>query len=138
MKDVIRISIFYLCLNVVAMGDRNGVDIAQSAHEAALFHFGNMKPNEVVRYRSATPKSDLWEATYVDDHHISQRLPRNRLRCAPDRDHHCACCDKYGCHFQDYPIGLTRYYVISPHYRSEGRRQGSCGVFWGSSSLSTF
>ena len=63
------------------MGDLNGVDIAQATHEAALYQFGAMVPGEVVRYHASTPNCDVWEATYVDDHHVSQKLPRDRLHC---------------------------------------------------------
>ena len=35
-------------------------------------------------------------------------------------------------------LGLPTALQISPHYRSVGRRQGSCGVFGVSLSLSTF
>lgn len=69
---------YQLCLKVVAMGDVNGVTIAQQVHEAILISNGAPNNNNVVRFSGITPASDTWEM-------LSGRFQR-RLRsseCAP-------------------------------------------------------
>lgn len=59
---------YRLALNVVAMGDRNAVDIAQATHEGVLRSQGCMREDEVLRYGGAFPSTKTVEGTYIDDH----------------------------------------------------------------------
>ena len=60
------------CLKVVAMGDTNGVAIAQEVHESILAAAGCFDPAVTVLYDAPLPQSRVLEFAYVDDHHISQ------------------------------------------------------------------
>ena len=76
------------------MGDQNGVAIAQETHEAILVAGGCMRDGDVMRYSRSTPEGMVWEAAYVDDHHVSLKLPRARLSCQPGE--HVVTCQACG------------------------------------------
>ena len=75
--------IYRACLKVAAMGDPNGVATAQQTHEALFTSAGCLHANQGVRYSGVTPIGPTWELVYLDDHNVTQRLPRARLRCTP-------------------------------------------------------
>ena len=57
--------------------------LAQETHEAMLYAFGGMKPEVSLRYDRPTPVGSTWEAAYVDDHGIIQKLNKQRAACFP-------------------------------------------------------
>ena len=57
-----------MALRVVAMGDRNAVDIAQETHEAILRGYGCMLPSQALVYGRCLPSSKTMEGVYIDDH----------------------------------------------------------------------
>ena len=66
---------YRFCLTVVAMGDTNGLFLAQESHEAILHSGGCLRPEHTLRHSRATPNAAVGELAYVDDHYVSQRLP---------------------------------------------------------------
>jgi hypothetical protein len=89
---------------VVAVGDTNGLALAQESHEAILHNGGCLKPEHTLRNSRVTPNSPVWELAYVDDHHVTQRIPRNRVGCFPDHSNGCLFCAADGGVFDDVGI----------------------------------
>ena len=52
---------YRLCLKVVAMGDTNGVAIAQEVHESILFSSGCLDEKHMIRYDTPIPIFNLYE-----------------------------------------------------------------------------
>ena len=77
---------------VVAMGDTNGLALAQESHEAMLHSGGCLRPEHTLRNSRVAPNAAVWDLTYVDDHHVSKRLPRNRVACVPGHSVSCPFC----------------------------------------------
>ncbi len=77
-------------MSVIAMGDRNGVAIGQSAHTGLLAEAGCMQAGQAMVYGKAPPRGRLWEGCYIDDHTICFKLPRDRLHCHSGHD--CPAC----------------------------------------------
>ena len=63
---------YRMAIKVVAMGDRNGVAIAQAVHEALLQKHDCLKSSNIMMYNKHTPSSKLWELS-------SQGLPLPEL-----------------------------------------------------------
>ena len=65
-----------------------------------------------MRYGRPTPEGDTWEAAYVDDRHISQKLRKERRHCIPDHAHSCPQCVDDGGRLRDVELnelGETAY-----------------------------
>ena len=71
---------YLLAFTVVAMGDRNAVDIAQQTHLEILQDCGAMQPCEVLSYKAPLPASSTWEGLYIDVHIVIQQFPSRKLR----------------------------------------------------------
>ena len=58
------------CFQGLGMGDHAAVDIAQESHVNLLRAFGDMRKNEVLRYRDPVPypESGFVEGVMIDDH----------------------------------------------------------------------
>ena len=82
------------------MGDTNGLALAQESHEAILHSGGCLSPEHTC----LAPNSPVWELAYVDDHHVTQRIPRNRVGCIPDHSNGCRFCAADGGVFDDVGI----------------------------------
>ena len=86
------------------MGDTNGLALVQESHEAILHSGGCLKPEHTLLNRCVTPNSPVWELAYVEDHHVAQRIPRNRVGCFPDHASGCLFCAADGGVFDDVGI----------------------------------
>ncbi len=64
----------------LAMGDRNAVPLAQSAHIGLLRAHGGMAAERTLGYRARFPASDVVEGVMIDDRVIGARVPRKRWR----------------------------------------------------------
>jgi hypothetical protein len=67
------------CLRVVAMGDLNGVAIAQKVDEASFFSACCMRSHHVVRHSGVTPSGPTWELVYLDDHNVTQKVTKIKI-----------------------------------------------------------
>ena len=83
-----------LAFRVVAMGDVNGVSIAQAVHEDLLKGTGGLHPGQHLVFSRAVPNSPTWEGIYIDDHLVSQVLDKTSLSCRPEKL--CESCKKAG------------------------------------------
>lgn len=83
---------YRLAVRVVCMGDANGTSIAQGVHEGILQGKGCMRPGETLRLGFPVPDSDTWEGAYLDDHLVTQKLPRDCLAC--HSGNRCKLCNK--------------------------------------------
>lgn len=82
---------YRLCLKVVVMGDVNGVAITKQVHESMLVSFGALNNKIVVRFSGATPDSDTWETSYLDNFSDVQKTRKTRLKCTSAADHIKGC-----------------------------------------------
>ena len=67
----------------LAMGDRNAVPLAQSAHVGLLRRYGGMDPGRTLGYRARVPDSDVVEGVMIDDRVVGARVPRRRWKRSP-------------------------------------------------------
>jgi hypothetical protein len=63
------------------MGDKNGVPIAQEAHENILKRFDCLDPEETLRFGQSFPLSKVIQGAYVDDLLIAGKVPIARAPC---------------------------------------------------------
>ena len=79
---------YHLCLNIVAMGDLNSVDVAQATHEGVLTASGCLAAAEKLEYGNPVPRSSVWEGVYVDDHLVVGIVPKHKVaeESGPDYD----------------------------------------------------
>jgi len=79
---------YKLCLNTVAMGNLNAVDICQEAHEEVLRSGGLLSEDIVIRYPYQMPPEGLGEGVYIDDHLVFLIAPISQLQIphGPDKD----------------------------------------------------
>ena len=77
---------YHLCLNVLAMGDLNSVDVAQATHEAVLSASGCSAAVEKLEYGKPVPRSSVWEGVYVDDHLVVGIVPKHVVDDRSGRD----------------------------------------------------
>ncbi len=71
---------YILCFRVIAMGDCNAVDLAQETHLQILQDAGCMDPSETVAFKSRLPANLTWEGLYIDDHIVTQVVPKRHNR----------------------------------------------------------
>ena len=71
---------YILSFKVIAMGDCNAVDLAQETHLQILQDAGCMDPSETVAFKSCLPAKLTWEGLYIDDHIVTQVVPKRKLR----------------------------------------------------------
>ena len=57
-----------------------------------------------MRYGRPTPEGDTWEAAYVDDRHISQKLRKERRHCIPGHADFCPHCADDGGRLRDVEL----------------------------------
>ena len=79
---------YKLCLNSVAMGNLNAVDICQRVHEAVLQNGGLLKKDTMIRYPYEMPAEGIGEGIYIDDHLVFWIAPQSQLSLpyGPDKD----------------------------------------------------
>lgn len=77
---------YRLCLRVLAMGDLNAVDIAQSTHRCLLQGAGCVSPAEELVYGAKLPISRTLEGLYIDDHFTISVVDRRQLHVRSGRD----------------------------------------------------
>ena len=70
---------YRMCLNVIAMGGLNSVDIAQTVHESILSGHGCLDPDKTLRYGNELPTSNVFEGVYIDDRLVLAILPEAKL-----------------------------------------------------------
>ena len=80
--------LYKLCLETVAMGNLNAVDICQQAHEDVLRRGGLLTEDIVIRYPYQIPPHGVGEGVYIDDHIVFLIAPVKQLQfpCGPDKD----------------------------------------------------
>jgi len=80
--------LYKLCLDTVAMGNLNAVDICQEAHEAVLRNGGLLSEEVMIRYPYQIPPRGLGEGIYIDDHIVFLIAPISQLQVpdGPDKD----------------------------------------------------
>eukprot|EP00438_Fugacium_kawagutii_P030304 Skav204412 [mRNA] locus=scaffold398:166413:168713:- [translate_table: standard] len=71
---------YILSFKVIAMGDSNAVDLAQETHFQILREVGCLRPDETVAFRCRLPAKSTWEGLYIDDHVVTQVLPKKKFR----------------------------------------------------------
>ena len=75
---------YLLSFRVIAMGDLNAVDLAQQVHLEILQDAECMKPGESLMFKEPLPASHTLEGLYIDDHIITQILPKKKYRRKSD------------------------------------------------------
>ena len=116
---------YKLCLNSVAMGNLNAVDICQRVHEAVLQNGGLLKKDTMIRYPYEMPAEGIGEGIYIDDHLVFWIAPQSQLSLpyGPDKDiirPRISCTSKqtFSCHLakvSDLPTGLRTYQLVINH-----------------------
>ena len=76
---------YNVALNIVAMGDRNAVDIAQRCHERLLDKYGCLKKSDQLIYGDPLPRGGFLEGAYIGDHLVVGGVDRSDVK-APGRD----------------------------------------------------
>lgn len=69
-----------LSFRVIAMGDTNAVDLAQETHLQILQDAGCMRADETVAFKKRLPAKPTWEGLYIDDHVVTQIVPKRKIR----------------------------------------------------------
>ena len=69
---------YRMALKVLAMGDKNGVDIADETHKSLLVQHGCMNVDNRLVYGQCFPSSKTLEALYIDDHVSIGIVPRSQ------------------------------------------------------------
>ena len=79
---------YHMCLNTLAMGDLNSVDIAQTVHEQLLQKHGCLSDKHALRFGQPVPRSKVLEGVYVDDHVVIGIVPKEKVAdiTGPDAD----------------------------------------------------
>ena len=80
--------VYYLTLEVVAMGDTNAVDVANEVHRELLLAGGCLAAGTELVYGSVMSDSLVLEGVYIDDHFIVGIVPQRLMDTSdgPDRD----------------------------------------------------
>ena len=71
---------YMLSFRVIAMGDTNAVDLAQETHLQILQDAGCMRADETVAFKKRLPAKPTWEGLYIDDHVVTQIVPKRKIR----------------------------------------------------------
>lgn len=71
---------YMLSFRVIAMGDTNAVDLAQETHLQILQDAGCMRADETVAFKKRLPAKPTWEGLYMDDHVVTQIVPKRKIR----------------------------------------------------------
>ena len=126
---------YRLCLRVVAMGDKNGVPIAQECHEEILRRGGVLQPEQTLRYGQSFPLSKVVQGAYVDDLMVAGIVPRERSHCKPGHAEGCVHCRSDAGHMPDidtFERAIAAYDAVGAQKAAEKITDFStCFTCWG-------
>ena len=77
--NIVEDELYVLAMNCLGMGDLNSTDIAQLVHEEALDDHGALFRPGFLRWKHATPVSNLLQGIYIDDGLIAAIVAKNEL-----------------------------------------------------------